>query len=144
MMPGLQGERRDLACPEPGCGGRLVLRPSKYGLFYGCERFPRCKAAHGAHPDGRPLGIPADGVTKRARIRAHAAFDPLWMVDGVRGKEKRRARSRAYVWLARQLGIEHVHMGELSIEDCDRVIAVCAGATREQVQTTRVHATEVR
>lgn len=27
----------------PRCDGRLVLRKGKYGLFYGCSNYPRCK-----------------------------------------------------------------------------------------------------
>lgn len=27
----------------PHCGGRLVLRNSKYGDFYGCSNYPRCR-----------------------------------------------------------------------------------------------------
>lgn len=54
-------------CPE--CGARMVLRDSKFGLFYGCASYPRCKATHGAHKaTGQPLGIPADGPTKLERM----------------------------------------------------------------------------
>ena len=28
-------------CPK--CGGELVLRQSKYGTFYGCSNYPKCK-----------------------------------------------------------------------------------------------------
>ena len=27
----------------PRCGGKLVLRNGKYGDFYGCENYPKCK-----------------------------------------------------------------------------------------------------
>lgn len=27
----------------PRCGGRLVLRKGKYGEFWGCENYPKCK-----------------------------------------------------------------------------------------------------
>lgn len=27
----------------PRCGGKLVLRQGKYGQFYGCENYPKCK-----------------------------------------------------------------------------------------------------
>lgn len=27
----------------PSCGGRLVLRSGKYGSFYGCSNYPKCK-----------------------------------------------------------------------------------------------------
>lgn len=56
----------------------MMLRNSRYGLFWGCSRFPECRSTHGAHPDGRPLGKPATAEVKQARIAAHAAFDRLW------------------------------------------------------------------
>ena len=39
-------ERRDsvVACGKcPKCGGNLVLRDGRYGRFYGCSNYPRCK-----------------------------------------------------------------------------------------------------
>ena len=32
----------------PRCGGTLVLRSGKYGHFYGCSNYPRCKFTHSA------------------------------------------------------------------------------------------------
>lgn len=40
----IKQRRQDLAngiCPR--CGGRLVLRNGKYGEFYGCSNYPKCK-----------------------------------------------------------------------------------------------------
>jgi DNA topoisomerase-1 len=35
-----------VACPEAGCDGRIVERTSRRGkVFYGCNRFPKCKFA---------------------------------------------------------------------------------------------------
>lgn len=39
-------ERRDSAVAHgkcPKCGGNLILRKGKYGDFYGCSNYPRCK-----------------------------------------------------------------------------------------------------
>jgi hypothetical protein len=69
------------------------------GLFYGCSTFPRCKSAHGAHPDGSPLGCSGDQPTKNARRRAHEAFDALRVARGWTGK---RHTHGAYVWLGRK------------------------------------------
>ena len=121
-----------LICPE--CGAQMILRETNkytYGdgsprKFYGCTRFPECKAAHGAHPDGKPLGIPANKETKEWRIRAHAAFDDLW-------KSGKMKRGEAYVWLAKEMSIHincsyfQIHIGELGIEDCQKVIRICTG-----------------
>jgi DNA topoisomerase-1 len=32
-----------IACPKPGCTGKVVQRKSKRGkMFYGCTRYPEC------------------------------------------------------------------------------------------------------
>jgi hypothetical protein len=116
------GLRTDLQCPEPGCGALLVLRESERfeKPFYGCSAWPqtRCAGTHGAHPDGSPLGIPADQGTKAARVRAHDAFDAMWKGMGMR-------RDDAYRWLSKQLGLtaEEAHIGRLSIAQCEKLIA---------------------
>lgn len=55
----------------------------------------------------------------RARIAAHAAFDPLW-------KSGKMPRSRAYGELARRLGIpkHKAHMQMFDIAMCERVVAL--------------------
>lgn len=85
--------------------------------FWGCSTYPRCSATHGAHPDGTPLGVPADAVTKRARQRAHAAFDPLWQTGMF-------SREDAYHELARLLDIprEEAHFGRFDRERCEQVV----------------------
>jgi hypothetical protein len=134
-----------LTCPD--CGAPMALRRSWYGPFYGCTRYPACKGAHGAHPDGKPLGIPADQATKQARIRAHAALDPLWqeavaIVDygalDRRGRRavRQRARVRAYAWLAKQLDmdLDACHIGRFDKATCNRVVELCAPMTPEDVR----------
>ena len=107
-----------LKCPE--CGSEMELRDSKYGLFYGCVAFPRCRATHGAHPDGKPLGTPADKATKEWRIKAHAAFDKLW-------KEKGWKRGKAYAWMRDTLGLapNGAHIGLFDIKQCQALIWHC-------------------
>jgi hypothetical protein len=64
-------------------------------------------------------GTPADKHTKEWRSKAHLAFDPIW-------KGGHMTRSEAYRWLARRMGSRKlVHIGELGINGCRRVIAVC-------------------
>ena len=111
------------ACPD--CGSDMVLRPSRYGPFYGCVRYPACAATHGAHPDGRPLGTPANAATRVARMRAHEAFDPIWRNDSVRRRGP--ARRAAYQWLQDSLGMDRTpHIGEMTLEQCESVIRLCA------------------
>jgi ssDNA-binding Zn-finger/Zn-ribbon topoisomerase 1 len=97
----------------------MVLRKSRFGQFYGCTRFPECKGTHGAHPDGKPLGIPADSRTKQARIRAHAAFDELW-------KDGRMRRPDAYRWMQQAMGldVDGAHIGKFTIEQCDQLVTL--------------------
>lgn len=109
-----------VTCPDDGAPMRL--RPSRYGLFYGCSNYPKCKGTHGAHPDGKPLGTPATRETKDARIRAHAAFDGLRKLMGWK-------RNDSYQWLADRLAIPRAdcHIAMFDLETCARVVAICAG-----------------
>lgn len=36
----------DFTCPL--CGGKLIIRTSKYGIFYGCENYPKCRYTRNA------------------------------------------------------------------------------------------------
>lgn len=120
-----------LVCAD--CGATLVLRASRYGPFYGCTRYPACKGSHGAHPDGRPLGIPATTATKQARIAAHAAFDALWLDPASPLGTPQVTRVVAYAWLAAQLGMPpaECHIGRFDAATCGRVVACCRDATIE-------------
>ena len=108
-----------LPCPEPGCGGMLRLRESRYGPFYGCTNYPRCKGSHGAHPDGKPLGVPVSFEVKQARIEAHAAFDQLW-----KGPQAKMRRRQAYAWMRRTLGLgnDEAHIGRFGVEECRKLV----------------------
>lgn len=112
------GKREDLKCGE--CGALMVLRKSpKFPKpFYGCSRFPECRGTHGAHPNGSPLGVPASKEVKEWRIKAHDAFDTLWKCGGIN-----MTRKKAYQLLTQEMGeSKQVHIGELDIEGCNRVI----------------------
>lgn len=134
-----------LPCPE--CNGRMYLRMAKYGLAYLCQNWPACTGAHGAHPDGKPLGTPASKDVRVARIRAHAAFDELWkdadqltcyapQNDGERGFLKKVARKRAYAWLRDRMNMdrEQCHIGDFDIETCARVVEISRGMGPELVR----------
>lgn len=98
----------------------MVLRDSRYGLFYGCKSFPECRASHGAHPDGRPLGVPGDAETKAARIHAHDLFDRIWR-EGLK-----RNRGAAYAWMQGVMGLtrDEAHIGAFSREQCEELVRV--------------------
>ena len=38
-------------CPEEGCTGELVERKGRYGIFYGCSNYPKCKHTAKKLPD---------------------------------------------------------------------------------------------
>ena len=113
----------NLACPE--CGAAMIRRPSRYGLFYGCIRYPECRSTHGCHPNGAPLGIPGDPETKRARMRAHDAFDALW-------KTKRMTRQQGYLWLRRvmRMSKEEGHIGRFTVAQCEELLRHCETARK--------------
>lgn len=112
-----------LTCPE--CAAPMHLRPSRFGQFYGCTRYPACNGTHGAHPDGSPLGVPANRATKDARIAAHAAFDTLWKSGGMTRKE-------AYRWMGGALGMskDEAHIGLFDIATCERLVAAVSAHAR--------------
>lgn len=135
-MRNMPRERTDLKCPD--CGAFMILRPSRYGPFYGCSEYPQCKATHGAHPDGAPLGVPASAHVKRCRIKAHEVFDQLWKnadqlqcynpeSEEARKRILNAARNRAYRWLAEQMDREEVHIGEMGEDECFMVEQLCEG-----------------
>lgn len=112
-----QGTKQEYALNCPECGSPMALRSSRYGLFYGCTRYPKCKGTHGAHADGRPLGKPANQDTKKLRMAAHAKFDQLW-------KSGRMNRGQAYVWLrhAMSLPSEEAHIANFDKTQCETLI----------------------
>jgi hypothetical protein len=117
------------ACPK--CGSAMVLRNTmKYRYagghvrkFWACPRYPECRSTCGAHPDGRAASTPADEATRLARVRAHAAFDELWMSGGM-------TRREAYRWLQRALNltVAQAHIGFLDRGQCERLVAMLAEA----------------
>ena len=70
----------------------------------------------------------ADEKTRKARKRAHEAFDPLWRAKMMRDRvDHAEARNAGYAWLAIQLGLsdEDCHIGMMSAAQCQQVIDVC-------------------
>lgn len=87
-------------------------------LFWTCPNNAACQMICGAHPDGTPSSTPADAETKRARNRAHEAFDQLW-------KGGRMDRRAAYRWLQRAMGLskDECHIGFFDRAQCEKVVA---------------------
>ena len=101
------------------CGAKMSLRESKYGWFYGCTRFPRCRGTHCVHQDTKlPMGTPADKKTRQARRAAHLAFDTLWKGGPLTRKE-------AYRWLRKEMDLteREAHIGNLTLAQCETLVA---------------------
>lgn len=105
-------------CAE--CGSPMKLRNSRYGLFYGCTKFPECDGKHGAHADGKPFGTPATKEVKQARIAAHAEFDKPWKTPG----PLKMKRGAAYRWMQKAMGLEadKAHIGMFDKAQCEQLI----------------------
>lgn len=102
-------------------GGKEIYphRPDLYGkYFYLCRP---CDAYVGCHPETKnALGRVANFELRRAKNRAHAAFDPIW-------KSGRMKRGQAYLWLSESLGIHksECHIGMFDVDMCKKVAEVC-------------------
>lgn len=109
-------EGRELQCY---CGAPMVLREGKYGSFYGCTKYPECDGAMGVHPDGEPMGVPADKETRAARMEAHKVFDKLWKPVGAP-----YSRSQAYFEMRCLMAMkeEEAHIANFSKEQCAAMI----------------------
>lgn len=104
-------EFRAVKCPD--CNSDMVLKYSRYGKFWGCSTWPSCGATHGAHPNGKPLGIPANSATKKLRIEAHGKFDERW-------KRRSMTRKQAYRELQEIMNLpkKSAHIGRFDAAQC--------------------------
>lgn len=100
---------------------RNDLSDLKFWLCAPCNAYVGCHKAGNGYGDGStPLGRLANAELRKAKSQAHDAFDPIWK----RGLMKRK---EAYSWLKKQLGArDAVHIGEMCLEDCRRVVAVAS------------------
>lgn len=112
------------SCPQCGGSAELVggarVYPHRADLHG--KRFWMCTTCEqsyvGCHPGTeRPLGTLATVAIRRARMSAHAAFDPLWRSGKMR-------RKQAYKWLAGELGIPAAdcHISWFGVEMCNSVV----------------------
>jgi len=80
-----------------------------------------CDAWVGTHKNsGKPLGRLANAELRRAKMQAHAAFDPLW-------KSGQMTRREAYRRLSEKMGLtpEETHIGMFDVEQCETVVILC-------------------
>jgi len=80
-----------------------------------------CDAWVGTHKNsGKPLGRLANAELRKAKMAAHAAFDPLWKGGQMTGKE-------AYKRLSEKMGLtpEQTHIGMFDVAQCESVVMLC-------------------
>lgn len=108
-------------CPYCGRSSKLtsVSLGSSVCYRWACPNTP-CAAYVGCHKNSlKPLGTLANPNLRKARIRAHAAFDALW-------RTRKMSRGDAYRLLQEKLGLseEAAHIGRLDIAQCLQVVKI--------------------
>lgn len=96
-------------------------------IIYRCTP---CEAHVGCHPGSdKPLGRIANKTLRKAKMEAHAAFDPLW-------RGRKMSRGMAYAWLAQSLNMrpDDCHIGMMDVADCKRVVAAVNAKMAEPCQ----------
>lgn len=118
-------------CQQPA----LLLHKGDEGYPYWRDYGPTwtclpCGAWVGCHEGTtNALGSLANAELRDWKIKAHAAFDPLWQAKIRRdGCTKSKARRAGYKWLSEKLGIDlkKTHIGYMSVEECKQVVEICA------------------
>lgn len=94
---------------------RPDLHQKKFYLCKPCDAYVGC---HGTTVI--PLGRLANAELRIAKMKAHAAFDPMWKAGDI-------TRSQAYVWLADKLGLttRQCHIGMFDLDQCKQVVQIC-------------------
>jgi hypothetical protein len=112
-------------CRYDGAPVEILHHVEVYGRVYG--EWPwmyvctECEARCGMHPfTAIPLGTIADDELRKVRTSCKPVFERLW-------KSGRMDRSKAYAWLAKQLGIdvEACHWGLFEVDTCLRARDLC-------------------
>jgi len=111
---------------------REDLFKRKFWQCVPCEAHVGCHTRGKGYKGNEALGILAKKDLRKAKIAAHAAFDPLWKIDGFN-------RTSAYKWLADQMNMptENCHIGMMSVEECNRVVSICMLFRLEQSTQTK-------
>lgn len=113
-----------------------VYHGISYGMIYLCRK---CDAYVGVHPGtDKALGRLANRSLREWKKRAHYYFDPIsrtplinriWpkFIPGITN------RSKAYRWLAAQMGLEPevCHIGMFDEFQCECVVAICKDAMKK-------------
>lgn len=134
-LPVTKHIKNEVICPYCNkkaiwCENRAIYGRN-YGRSYMCYLCKDCDAYVGCHNNTKkPLGTLANRDLRRWRMRAHAEFDPIWKSG------QHRKRHKAYGWLARELGVEEIHIGESDIETCIKIIELSKAERQRIVSLT--------
>ena len=117
-----------MKCPYCGSNAELKTgyhvyphRPDLAHLkIWACDPCDAWVGTHKNSPTHAPLGRLANAELRKAKMAAHAAFDPLW-------KNGQMTRKEAYKRLAEKMGLakEKAHIGMFDVEQCKTVVLLC-------------------
>ena len=121
---------RGKECPYCGRRTKYVDSSEIYGRSYGMIYLCRsCDAYVGVHQNSNVAkGRLANAELRSWKKKAHFLFDDLWKRKIIKERcAKSRARTAAYQWLSKQLGIDpkYCHIGFFDLEQCKNVVKVC-------------------
>lgn len=111
----------------PYCGNEAELttgskvyprRPDLASLkIWACMPCDAWVGTHKNSPTNAPLGRLANAELRKAKMAAHAAFDPYWKSGHV-------TRQKAYKMLAERMGLSkaEAHIGMFDVNQCRKVV----------------------
>lgn len=88
-----------------------------FGKIWICRPCGAYVGTHRNDPNHRPLGRLANAELRFWKIKAHAAFDPLWKTGGM-------SRGAAYRLMQEAMGMtaQEAHIGEFDVAECRQLI----------------------
>ncbi len=107
---------RKVLCPECDISMNLILAKKKYPTYV-CPT-ETCDMQVSAQKNGKPNGIPANTLTRKARMHAHVYFDAWWAKNNI-------SRKKAYKRLQKIMNMseEDAHIGRFNADQCWFLVA---------------------
>ena len=94
------------------CGSKMRLTVGCYSLHYSCSKWPNCDGTHGAHPNGDPMGIPANKKVRELRETVYQQLNLIW------NYKFKPERNQMYQWIKQNCKKEHIgEMNEAELKD---------------------------
>lgn len=122
---------RNMKCPSCSNTMKFITEGDKY--FYVCVNFPsKCDVSHGAYPDGRPFGKPADAVTRKLRALCHRKMDELF--HAYRGPlGPKTIQSYLYTYITDKMGVSELHFGLMNDQACKKALGLFEATNIESI-----------